>query len=172
MPLVPPPPPLPGTPGRPRTSGRSPGSLSTPATGAPATDPWLATPTSSAARSGLTSPASEVPPEPIGVEGELQQMLASVPQHMPIANAADAAKDFAAVLFGYMFSEMRPHEDKDGLLGGGDSEMFMEFFDEAIGRDMADGPGNPLVKALIQELTPESSKSSKSSKSVKPAKGR
>ena len=164
MPLVPPPPPLPGAPGRPKASARTVSSLSPSAPGAPTTDPWLATPTSSPAISKAALPGSGGAPEPVGVEGELKQMLASVPQEMPIANAADAAKDFAAILFGYMFSEMRPHEDKDGLLGGGDSEMFMEFFDEAIGRDMADGPGNPLVKALVQELTPEASKAAKLAK--------
>ncbi len=169
MPLVPPPPPLPGTPGRPKVSARTLGSLSTTAPSTSTTDPWLAAPASSSATSASAMSAMEALPEPVGIAGELQQMLTSVPQHLPISNASDAAKDFAAILFGYMFSEMRPHEDKDGLLGGGDSEMFMEFFDEAIGRDMADGPGNPLVKALVQELTPESSKATKS---AKPAKGR
>lgn len=128
MKFVPPPPQLPGTPRIKRPPVQLAGSLAQLAAAAPST---------------------------LDVSGQLQELLATPPGHSSPTNPADAAKDFAAILFGYMFSEMRPHESEDGLLGGGDSEMFMSFFDQAIGKDMASAQGDQLVKALVQELTPQ-----------------
>ncbi|MEB3298628.1 MAG: hypothetical protein VKO21_03995 [Candidatus Sericytochromatia bacterium] len=65
----------------------------------------------------------------------------------------EAAKAFASILFGYMFAEMRSKEE-DSLLGGGDTEMFMDFFDQAIARSFVD-QGNPLVDELMGRLLPK-----------------
>jgi Rod binding domain-containing protein len=51
-----------------------------------------------------------------------------------------------------MFAEMRPKEE-DSLLGGGDTEMFMDFFDQAMAKDFVD-QGNPLVDLIVGRLTP------------------
>lgn len=67
-------------------------------------------------------------------------------------NPEEAAKAFASILFGYMFAEMRPKEE-DSLLGGGDTEMFMDFFDQAMARNFVD-QGNPLVDLIVDRLTP------------------
>lgn len=72
---------------------------------------------------------------------------------IPVTSAEDAARDFAGILFGYMFSEMRPKAEEGGLLGGGDSEMFMDFFDQAVGRHFAEGAGGQLVEALVKQLS-------------------
>ena len=85
---------------------------------------------------------------------QLQSMLADAPRsEIPMASAEDAARDFAGILFGYMFSEMRPKGEEGCLLGGGDSEMFMDFFDQAVGRHFAEGSGGQLVEALVTQLS-------------------
>lgn len=72
---------------------------------------------------------------------------------MEPANPEEAAKAFASILFGYMFAEMRPKEE-DSLLGGGDTEMFMDFFDQAMARNFVD-QGNPLVDLIVDRLSPK-----------------
>ena len=98
---------------------------------------------------------------PLDPRIQLQSMLEGGSRsEIPMASAQDAARYFAGILFGYMFSEMRPknEEDEGGLLGGGDSEMFMDFFDQAVGRHFADGAGGPLVEALVAQLSKASQK--------------
>ena len=92
---------------------------------------------------------------PQSVQSQLQSMMEGTgPSELPPGNAVDAAKDFAAILFGYMFSEMRPKEDEEGsLLGGGDSEMFMDFFDQAMGRQFVESGNLPLVDMLVKQLS-------------------
>ena len=111
---------------------------------------------------GVTSPQGLVGPalaqaQNLDVSTQIAQMMATPPQEETPHGPKGAAKDFAGILFGYMFSEMRPQEDGDGLLGGGDAEMFMNFLDEAIGKGLAQGSGSQLVSALVKELAPKSS---------------
>ena len=80
---------------------------------------------------------------PMGLEGGQQAPT----------NPDEAAKAFASVLFGYMFAEMRS-KDEDGLFGSGDTEMFMDFFDQAMARSFVD-QGNPLVDMLKERLKPK-----------------
>ncbi|MBM3274057.1 MAG: hypothetical protein FJZ00_02805 [Candidatus Sericytochromatia bacterium] len=95
------------------------------------------------------------PSLPLDVQSQLQSVLADTSRsEIGPSSAEDAAKDFAGILFGYMFSEMRPKAGEEGgLLGGGDSELFMDFFDRAMGRHFVDGAGGPLVEALVKQLT-------------------
>ncbi|MBM3558174.1 MAG: hypothetical protein FJX47_21750 [Alphaproteobacteria bacterium] len=96
----------------------------------------------------LAAPPSE------DVQARLQALLGEVPKSAAAPQTAEeAAKDFAAILFGYMFSEMRPKEEEGGLLGGGDSELFMDFFDREIGRHFVNGAGGALVESLVEKLT-------------------
>jgi Rod binding domain-containing protein len=81
-------------------------------------------------------------------------MLSETPgSEIPPATAEEAAKEFAGILFGYMFSEMRPAEEEGGLLGGGDAELFMDFFDRAMGRHFVDRAGSQFVEVLVEQLT-------------------
>jgi Rod binding domain-containing protein len=110
----------------------------------------------SASPEGFLRPSAAVPSAFLDVQSQLQSVLADTSRsEIGPSSAEDAAKDFAGILFGYMFSEMRPKADDDegGLLGGGDSELFMDFFDRAMGKHFVDGAGGPLVEALVKQLT-------------------
>lgn len=65
-----------------------------------------------------------------------------------------AAEDFAGMLFAQMFSEMRGTPDEEGSLFGGeqDTEMFMGFFDQAIGEKYVSTGGNGIAEQLYQQL--------------------
>src|SRR3972149_1875479 len=92
-----------------------------------------------------------IPGPPPNVAAQIQSLLGEVPKaEIPAQSAEEAAKQFAAILFGYMFSEMRPKEEEGGLLGGGDSELFMDFFDREIGRHFVDGAGGRPGEALVK----------------------
>ncbi|MBU6427829.1 MAG: hypothetical protein KGR26_02345 [Cyanobacteria bacterium REEB65] len=111
----------------------------------------------------VNDPPRRFAPPPIDVQAQLAAMQAAPPGEMTPANANDASKDFAAILFGYMFSQMRSQDGEDALLGGGDAEMFMSYLDDALGKDLAQGSGNQLVAALENELgatTPQNPKRS------------
>lgn len=97
------------------------------------------------------SKSSALPVNPLF---QLQAILADTGgSEVPLVTTEDAAKEFAAILFGYMVSEMRGKSEESTLLGGGDSELFMDFFDQAIGRSFVAGAGGPFVETLVNQLT-------------------
>jgi len=71
-----------------------------------------------------------------------------------------AAEEFAGYLFAQVFGQMRPESSEEGSLFSGESaEMFMNFFDQSIGKSFASsGSGNQLVDQLVQQLVLAQSK--------------
>lgn len=65
-----------------------------------------------------------------------------------------AAEEFAGYLFAQVFGQMRPESNEEGgLFSGEHAEMFMSFFDQAVGKSFANsGSGNQLVDQLVQQL--------------------
>lgn len=82
--------------------------------------------------------------------------LPSAPKgELPPAQAREAAEEFAGYLFAQVFSQMRPEssEEEGGLFSGENAEMFMNFFDQAVGKSFAtSGTGNQLVDQLVAQL--------------------
>lgn len=79
----------------------------------------------------------------------------STPKELPPAQAREAAEEFAGYLFAQVFSQMRPEstEEEGGLFSGENAEMFMNFFDQAVGKSFAtSGTGNQLVDQLVAQL--------------------
>lgn len=77
-------------------------------------------------------------------------------QELSPAETRQAAEDFAGYLFAQVFSQMRPQPgegDEGGLFSGEHADMFMSFFDQAVGKSFASsGSGNQLVDQLVQQL--------------------
>ncbi|MBI6545475.1 MAG: hypothetical protein HY692_01695 [Cyanobacteria bacterium NC_groundwater_1444_Ag_S-0.65um_54_12] len=99
----------------------------------------------------LVLPPDELTPPPVAATLTDQFALPDPLRNLS-ENVTSAAKDFAGILFGYMFSEMRPKSEEDSLLGGGDTELFMDFFDQALGRQFADGAASQIIEALLRQL--------------------
>lgn len=81
-----------------------------------------------------------------------------------------AVTEFAAVLYTQMFSEMRQagkseDDEEEGILGGGDSNMFMHLMDQEVGKAYATAGGNGLKEALYRQL------SGRMASQVDPSKG-
>lgn len=86
---------------------------------------------------------------------------------LPDLNATDpvaATQDFVAVLYSYMFEQMRSGSDEEGgLFSGEHSGMFMGFLDQEIGKQLSRGEGSNLASQLLTQLagdkqTPELAK--------------
>ena len=96
----------------------------------------------------------------------LNPLSASMPsepkarQELGLEETRQAAEEFAGYLFAQVFSQMRPESNEEGgLFSGENSEMFMSFFDQAVGKSFANsGSGNQLVDQLVAQLVQSQSK--------------
>ncbi|MDB5096725.1 MAG: hypothetical protein JWM80_1146 [Cyanobacteria bacterium RYN_339] len=66
-------------------------------------------------------------------------------------------EEFATVLYAQMFAEMREsgkseEDEENSVFGGGDTNMFMHFMDEEVGRTFVKQGGNALTDALFKQL--------------------
>jgi Rod binding domain-containing protein len=66
-------------------------------------------------------------------------------------------EEFATVLYAEMFQEMREagksdEDEENSVFGGGDTNMFMHFVDEQVGRNFSKQGGNALTDALYKQL--------------------
>ena len=105
-------------------------------------------------RFGPLSPAvsvgnpSEAPIDP--------EMLPSGTNEVKEGTIKQAAESFGAYLYAQMFAQMRPdssEEGEGGLFSGDQVGMFMNFFDQAIGKDFVKSSGGLLVDQLVQQLS-------------------
>lgn len=66
-----------------------------------------------------------------------------------------ASQDFVAMLYSYMFTQMRESgsDEENGLFSGDHANMMMGFLDQEIGKKMAGSEGqNGLSGALMKQL--------------------
>ena len=66
-------------------------------------------------------------------------------------------EEFATVLYAQMFAEMREagkseEDEENSVFGGGDTNMFMHFMDEEVGKTFVKQGGNALTSALYKQL--------------------
>lgn len=66
-------------------------------------------------------------------------------------------EEFATVLYAQMFQQMREagksdEDEENSVFGGGDTNMFMHFVDEQVGRTFVKQGGNALTDALYKQL--------------------
>lgn len=92
--------------------------------------------------------------DPLGLNALQAGRLPSAPREVQPDSAKEAAQAFAGYLFSEVFRQMRPdpNDDPEGLFSGEQSQMFMDFFDQSLGKQYAER-GNPLVDQLMKQLT-------------------
>jgi Rod binding domain-containing protein len=66
----------------------------------------------------------------------------------------EAAQEFESVFIQLALKDMRPKPDEDSMFNAGQSEeMFYQFLDEAIAKDIAKSPNNfGIADSLMREL--------------------
>lgn len=65
-------------------------------------------------------------------------------------------EEFAGLLYAQLVREMREaaqDEEGESLFGGGDSAMFMHFFDQQVGKTFASQSGSALKESLYRQLS-------------------
>lgn len=69
-------------------------------------------------------------------------------------NIEEASKDFVAMLYSYMFQQMRESasDEEDGLFSGPHVNMLMGFMDQEIGKKLAHSEGKGLADSLMFQL--------------------
>lgn len=69
-------------------------------------------------------------------------------------NIEEASKDFVAMLYSYMFQQMRESasDEEDGLFSGPHVNMLMGFMDQEIGKKLAHSEGKGLADSLMLQL--------------------
>jgi len=69
-------------------------------------------------------------------------------------NVEEASKDFVAMLYSYMFQQMRESgsDEEEGLFSGPHLNMLMGFMDQEIGKKLAHSEGKGLADALLLQL--------------------
>jgi len=70
-------------------------------------------------------------------------------------NLKEASKDFVAMLYSYMFQQMRESgsDEENGLFSGEHANMLMGFLDQEVGKKMAHSEsGGGLSTALLNQL--------------------
>ncbi|MBF2052351.1 MAG: rod-binding protein [Candidatus Sericytochromatia bacterium] len=74
-------------------------------------------------------------------------------------NVEEASKDFVAMLYSYMFQQMRESasSEEEGLFSGPHLNMLMGFMDQEIGKKLAYGEGKGLADTLLSQLGGEPS---------------
>lgn len=88
------------------------------------------------------------------LQSEIEGTLPSAPREVQQGGIREAAESFASYLYAQVFSQMRSEEtDEDGLFSGETSGMFMDFFDQALGKQYAASNGNALVEQLVKQLS-------------------
>jgi Rod binding domain-containing protein len=91
-------------------------------------------------------------------------LIAPQPDRPTVGQTPDetrqAAQDFAGYLFAQVFGQMRPESSEEGgLFSGENAEMFLSFFDQAVGKSFASsGSGNQLVDQLVEQMVQIQSK--------------
>ncbi|HEY9857138.1 MAG TPA: rod-binding protein [Stenomitos sp.] len=88
------------------------------------------------------------------IQSEIEGTLPSAPREVQQGGIREAAESFASYLYAQVFSEMRSQDsDEEGLFSGETSGMFMDFFDQALGKQYATSNGNTLVEQLVKQLS-------------------
>lgn len=69
-------------------------------------------------------------------------------------NVEEASKDFVAMLYAYMFQQMRESasSEEEGLFSGPHLNMLMGFMDQEIGKKLSYGEGKGLADTLLRQL--------------------
>ena len=79
-------------------------------------------------------------------------------------NLEEAAESFVAMLYSYMFQQMRESgsDEENGLFSGPHVNMLMGFLDEEVGKKIAQDDGRGLAAQMLEQLgaSPKSDKSS------------
>lgn len=103
---------------------------------------------------GLPMPP-RLPSTPASFLSEIDGTLPSAPREVQQGGIREAAESFASYLYAQVFSKMRPEDstEEGGLFSGEQAGMFMDFFDQALGKQYATGGGNALVEQLVRQLT-------------------
>lgn len=72
-------------------------------------------------------------------------------------NVDEASKQFVAMLYSYMFQQMRESgsDEENGLFSGPHANMLMGFLDQEMGQKLAQSEGAGLADALLQQLKTE-----------------
>lgn len=89
--------------------------------------------------------------------------LPSAAREVKESTEKEAAESFATYLYAQMFSQMRPepNEEEGGLFSGEQAGMFMDFFDQAIGKQYVHSGGSALVDQLVAQMTARTQPSKK-----------
>lgn len=88
------------------------------------------------------------------IQSEIDGTLPSAPREVQQGGIREAAESFASYLYAQVFSQMRPQDSEEGgLFSGETSGMFMDFFDQALGKQYVATGGNALVEQLVQQLS-------------------
>lgn len=65
--------------------------------------------------------------------------------------------EFASLLYAQMFRQMREsgqnEEEGEGIFGGGDTNLFMNFLDEEVGKTFVKQGGSGLRDALYRQMS-------------------
>ena len=67
----------------------------------------------------------------------------------------EAVHDFVGLLYSYTFSQMRTpvdENDEGALFGGANSQMFMGFLDQEIGKRIARAEGSGLAQQMLWQM--------------------
>ena len=67
-------------------------------------------------------------------------------------------EEFASLLYAQMFEEMREagkseDDEENSVFGGGDTDAFMHFMDEAVGKNFMHQGGGSLGDSLYKQLS-------------------
>lgn len=94
-----------------------------------------------------------LPVAPQAIEGTLPSASREVQQ----GGIREAAESFASYLYAQVFAKMRPEESEEegGMFSGEQAGMFMDFFDQALGKQFVAQGGNSLVDQLVTQLSHE-----------------
>lgn len=88
--------------------------------------------------------------------------LASVAPTTKTPNLEEAAESFVAMLYSYMFQQMRESgsDEENGLFSGPHVNMLMGFLDEEVGKKIAQDDGKGLAGQLLEQMggVPETNK--------------
>ncbi len=103
---------------------------------------------------GLPLPP-RLPSTPASLLSEIDGTLPSARREVQQGGIREAAESFASYLYAQVFSQMRPEDSQEegGLFSGEQSGMFMDFFDQALGKQYASHGGNVLVEQLVKQLS-------------------
>lgn len=102
---------------------------------------------------GLPQPP-RLPSSFSALQSEIDGTLPSVPREVQQGGLREAAESFASYLYAQVFSQMRPQDsEEEGLFSGETSGMFMDFFDQALGKQYVAHGGNALVEQLVKQLS-------------------